>query len=63
MANFRDIIGQQQVKNHLQTAIKQNNISHAYILCGETGSGKRTVSDAISQTIQCENRIDGIDSC
>ncbi len=27
MANFRDIIGQQQVKNHLQTAIKQNNIS------------------------------------
>ena len=51
MANFRDIIGQQQVKNHLQTAIKQNNISHAYILCGETGSGKRTVSDAISQTI------------
>lgn len=63
MANFRDIIGQQQVKNHLQTAIKQNNISHAYILCGETGSGKRTVSDAISQTIQCENRIDGIDAC
>ena len=63
MANFRDIIGQQQVKNHLQTAIKQNNISHVYILCGETGSGKRTVSDAISQTIQCENRIDGIDAC
>ena len=27
MANFKDIIGQQQVKNHLQSAIKQNNIS------------------------------------
>ncbi len=63
MANFKDIIGQQQVKNHLQSAIKQNNISHAYILCGEKGSGKRTVSDAIAQTIQCENRNDGIDAC
>ncbi len=63
MANFRDIIGQQQVKNHLQNAIKQNNISHAYIICGEAGTGKRTVSDAVAQTIQCENRIDGIDSC
>lgn len=63
MANFKDIIGQQQIKNHLQSAIKQNTISHAYILCGEKGSGKRTVSDAIAQTIQCENRTDGIDSC
>lgn len=63
MANFKDIIGQQQIKNHLQSAIKQNTISHAYILCGEKGSGKRTVSDAIAQTIQCENRADGIDAC
>lgn len=63
MANFKDIIGQQQIKNHLQSAIKQNAISHAYILCGEKGSGKRTVSDAIAQTIQCENRAGGIDAC
>ncbi len=63
MANFRDIIGQQQVKTHLQNAIKQNNISHAYIICGEAGTGKRTVSDATAQTIQCQNRIDGMDSC
>lgn len=63
MANFKDIIGQQQIKNHLQTTIKQNNISHAYIINGETGSGKKTLTEAIAQTIQCENRINGIDSC
>ncbi len=63
MANFKDIIGQQQVKNHLQSAIKQNNISHAYIIYGEKGSGKRTLSDAIAQTIQCENRNDNMDAC
>ena len=62
MANFKDIIGQQQVKNHLQSAIKQNNISHAYIIYGEKGSGKRTLSDAIAQTIQCENRNDNMDA-
>ena len=63
MANFRQIIGQQQIKDQLQNAIKRNNISHAYIIYGETGSGKRTLSDAISQTLQCEDKIDGIDAC
>lgn len=63
MANFKDIIGQQQVKKHLQNAIKQNNISHAYIIYGEKGSGKKTITDAIAQTIQCENKDGGTDAC
>lgn len=63
MANFRNIIGQQQIKNHLQNAIKQNNISHAYIFCGEKGSGKRTLAEAVAQTLQCTNRINGTDAC
>ena len=63
MASFKDIIGQKQIKNHLQTAISQNSISHAYIFCGENGSGRKTLADTFAQTLQCENYEENNDSC
>jgi len=35
-----DIIGQEQIKEHLQNAISAKKISHAYIINGEKSSGK-----------------------
>ena len=32
MATFHDIIGQEQIKEHLQNAISAKKISHAYII-------------------------------
>ncbi len=40
MATFHDIIGQEQIKEHLQNAISAKKISHAYIINGEKSSGK-----------------------
>ena len=51
MANFKDIIGQKQAKEHFQTAIETGNISHAYIINGETGSGRRMLADAFATPI------------
>lgn len=62
MANFRNIIGQDQAKEHFQTAIETGNISHAYIINGETGSGRRMLADAFAKTLQCEKR-QGSDAC
>jgi DNA polymerase-3 subunit delta' len=56
MANFKDIIGQTQVKEHLQTAIETGKVSHAYIIAGETGSGRHMLADAFAKTLLCENR-------
>lgn len=40
MAGFQDIIGQEQICEHLQTALKLQKVSHAYIINGERNSGK-----------------------
>ena len=54
MASFRDIIGQEQIKEHLQSAIAAGKISHAYIINGEKASGKEFIARVFAMTLQCE---------
>lgn len=61
MADFKDIIGHEQVISHMQNAIRQKRFSHAYLLCGEAGSGKRLAAEAFAKTILCEEG--GIEAC
>ncbi len=61
MAEFKDVVGHEQVIQHMQNAIRQKKISHAYLLCGEAGSGKRLVAEAFAKTILCEEG--GIEAC
>lgn len=65
MANFKDIIGQKQVKKHFQTAIETGQVSHAYIINGETGSGRHMLADAFAKALECESRqqTDSCDIC
>ena len=41
MSKFADIYGHEQIKEHLQNAIRLNKVSHAYIFNGPMGSEKR----------------------
>ncbi len=61
MLYFNSIIGHEQVKQHLQTAIEQNKISHSYIINGEPGSGKKLLAAIFAETLQCEDK--GINPC
>ncbi|MBQ6695579.1 MAG: DNA polymerase III subunit delta [Lachnospiraceae bacterium] len=54
MAGFQDIIGQEQIKEHLQNALSTGKISHAYILNGEKSSGKEFIAKLFAMTLQCE---------
>ena len=56
MADFKDIIGQHQIKEHFLNAIKAGQPSHAYILNGETGSGRKMLADAFSKALLCEDK-------
>lgn len=61
MAGFQDIIGHKQVIEHFQNAVILNKVSHAYILNGESGSGKKMLARTFAMTIQCEKG--GSDPC
>lgn len=54
MAKFTDIIGQEQIKEHLQNAIAMNKVSHAYIINGERSSGKEFAAKVFAAALQCE---------
>lgn len=54
MAGFHDIIGQQQIKEHLQNALSTGKVSHAYIINGEKSSGKEFIAKVFAMTLQCE---------
>ena len=59
MAKFSDIVGQEQIKEHLQTAINQNMIGHAYIINGERNCGKEFLAKVFAECIECEDQRDG----
>ncbi|NLL80330.1 MAG: DNA polymerase III subunit delta [Clostridiales bacterium] len=54
MAAFKDIVGQEQLKEHLQTAIRMNKVSHAYIINGERSCGKEFIAQIFAMALQCE---------
>lgn len=56
MARFSDIIGHNQIIEHLQNAISMQKVSHAYILNGEKNAGKMMLAEAFAMALQCEQQ-------
>ena len=54
MHEFKDILGHEQIKEHFQNAAATGKVSHAYILSGEEGMGKKTLANAFAMTLLCE---------
>lgn len=52
--DFHSVIGKEDVIGHLQTAVLQNKLSHAYIFEGEDGSGKLLMAKIFAKALQCE---------
>ncbi len=56
MEIFKGLIGNEDIKNTLGSAILKGEFSHAYIIEGPYGSGKHTIARLASASIMCENR-------
>jgi len=59
---FKDIIGQEEVKQRLIQTVKDNRISHAQLFFGPEGTGKLALAIAYAQYANCENKQEH-DSC
>ena len=52
---FSDIIGQDEVKEHLVRLAKENKLPHAIMLCGPKGAGKLPLALAFAQMLLCQH--------
>ncbi|HEY6162079.1 MAG TPA: DNA polymerase III subunit [Bacteroidia bacterium] len=59
---FKEIIGQDEVKQRLLQSVKDGRISHAQLFMGHEGSGNLALAIAYAQYIACKNRGEN-DSC
>jgi DNA polymerase-3 subunit delta' len=59
---FREVIGQQFVKDKLLLSVQQNRVSHSQLFLGNEGNGALSLALAFAQYINCENRAE-TDSC
>lgn len=55
MAGFKDVVGHKDIIQYIQNAVSQNKLSHAYILNGQRGSGKKLLARLFAMTLQCES--------
>lgn len=61
MTGFKDVIGHRDIIEYMQNAVKMDQVSHAYILSGARGSGKKMLANLFAQTLQCERH--GTEPC
>jgi DNA polymerase-3 subunit delta' len=59
---FKDVIGQQELKTHLLQEVDEGKISHAQLFLGKAGYGGLPLALAFVQYLFCEQK-NGIDSC
>ncbi len=59
---FKEIVGQQEVKNKLVNVVQEGRVSHAQLFFGPPGTGKLALAIALAQYMTCTER-DGMDSC
>ena len=61
MASFKDVVGHKDIIKYIHNAVEENKVSHAYILNGERGSGKKMLANLFVTTLLCEKG--GPDPC
>ena len=50
---FDDVVGQPQVTRTLQTQVRENRLSHAYLFTGSRGTGKTSCAKILSKAVNC----------
>ena len=59
---FKDVIGQEELKERLAESVAAGRVSHAQLFTGMPGAGALPLAVAYAQYLNCRHRHDG-DSC
>ena len=54
MGSFKDVVGHKDILKDISSAVESNRVSHADILNGERGSGKKMLANLFAMTLLCE---------
>lgn len=63
MSGFKDVVGHKNIIKYIESAVSADAVSHAYILNGERGSGKKMLANLFAMSLQCQNRQEDGDAC
>lgn len=63
MSSFKDVVGHKNIIKYISSAVQADAVSHAYILNGERGSGKRLLANLFAMSLQCQNRAEDGEGC
>lgn len=55
---FGGLIGNDEQKARLHTAVRQGTLAHAFLLFGPDGSGRRTLAREVAAALNCVHRTD-----
>lgn len=55
MSGFSDILGNEMIKEYFKRTLSAGQVSHAYILTGEAGMGRKILAKSFAMTLLCEN--------
>ena len=58
MGSFKDVVGHKSIIQYIQNAAREDKVSHAYIINGDKGSGKKMLSKLFAMTLLCEKDIE-----
>ena len=63
MSGFKDVVGHKNIIQYIGNAVNSGMVSHAYILNGEKGSGKKLLANLFAMSLQCHDREADGDAC
>lgn len=56
---YSDVIGQQDVKQHLQRMVREGRVPHALMITGQEGAGAMPMALALARHLLCEHPLEG----